>query len=296
MAYKETCVQCHSRNFYVTPENGKGYCFSCGYFTQTGECRPPQRSLHIPAIRALYTELAAYYHSCLDTTHRDYLHSRGINDALISTAQIGFVPNSPHILYQDMLAKDAGLVRPDGSIHLQNRIVFPYHTTALTAKTPLRDHGSVTDIRGRAVLPDELKYLSPKHSGFYRGADYPYCYSALRENRVVITEGEIKALLSNHVGVPCVALPGIVSMRPMLRQGEKHIFIVCFDAPYTPHTIRAIYRLGQRFEGLLVATLPTFGASKMDIDTLILEHGAGVYLKAISRAIPFETWKALIRV
>jgi DNA primase len=287
-SYKTTCIACGGGNFYVTPHNGKGYCFNCGHFTQEGRIQLLKRAENIQGIRQFYSELTHYYHSCLTDEHRMYLHKRGVSDTHIETYKIGYVPQGWHTLYNDPVAFDAGMVIKDKGSFLSGRIVFPYYV-----------NGVVTDMRGRLFVgKSDQKYLSPYGGSYYRGADYTFNHSALQYDQVVVTEGELKALASNEVGVPTVAIPGILSLRPQLKQRLGQSFTVCFDSQVEHwfDVVRAIQRLKKHFDNLLIATLPLMGRVKMDIDDYIKDFGADAYKRVISRAVPYNTWIRMVRV
>lgn len=289
--YKTTCPSCGGHNFYVTPENGMKYCFNCGYreFETGEETKPVTRYHTIPAIRHLYTQLAAYYHSCITPDIERYLFQRGITADFIDRWQIGYVPDDRHVLYYHEAAMHAGIATRDYKAFLANRIVVPN-----------RVKNVVTDFRGRWYgdnYPKDKKYLSPYQPAYYRGADFPFNHAALQYDAVVVTEGDFKAIVSHESGVPACALPGILSMRPELRQRADQTFIICFDSQIShgADVKRAIIRLGAMFSYVRVATLPLLGESKQDIDGFIMRHGVSAYHTVINRALSFCEWKALNR-
>lgn len=283
--YKTECKECHGHNFYVTPHNGVGYCFNCGYTEKDGD---NQRSLvryhDVAAIRQRYTELAAYYHTCIDTPHLNYLAQRGITEQQVRDYTIGYAPVTRHALLQDTIAHEAGVSIHDGYSFLSGRLVFPYW-----------HHGIVTDLRGRTMGDHEIRYLSLRKDGYFRGADYPYCADDMySDEEIVITEGEIKAIFSRMAGFRTIGLPGIMSLRPGTLRDRK--YIVCFDSQKNNHDIvRAIYRLGSLLPYLRIATLPLQG-EKEDIDSFILSHGVEAYKRVIWRALSFAEWKQLVRI
>ena len=87
-SYKTECPKCGKDNFYVTPRNGMGYCFSptCHYVERDGKAytgKERVRSDNVDEIRALYYTAAHYYHSALNTQARNFLHARGFTDETI---------------------------------------------------------------------------------------------------------------------------------------------------------------------------------------------------------------------
>lgn len=280
---KIQCIACGGNNFYVTPEkNITGYCFNCGYAEFNGTYKAVERFHDIPGLRQYYKELAWYYHSSMTADARTYLHTRGITDAMIDAYSIGFCPNDTHILYQDDLAKHAGLINR-GKPFLADRVTFPYIVGS-----------QVTDIRGRSLEPKtEYRYLSPKGSSYFRGADYPYLYEG---ESVLITEGEIKAIFAKEAGFTVHGIPGINAMRP-----KTSGMVVCFDSSNRPRSRQAVFRaivhLGAVFPYLKVVTLPLNGSERdIGIDDYILAYGVDSFKKLMQRALAFDTWKRLYAV
>jgi DNA primase len=279
--YKITCEQCNGNNFYITPSNGMGYCFNCGYATFENTTRQDLVRYHdIPAIRELYTELASMYHSYVDHV-RLYLNQRGVSDNEIETHKIGYCPSEPHILYKDELATAAGIAKRDGSAFLGGRVVFPYVV-----------NGKVTDLRGRALdKSTEPRYLSPYGGAFYRGADYPFLW---KESSFVITEGEFKALSIQRAGFNAIGVPGILSIRP-----KSRFDVVCFDSDRNPKSMadvqRAIIRIAKVNPFIKIATLP-LGKSedKMGADDYIDKYGTDAFTRILNAALPFDKWKRLM--
>ncbi len=280
--YKITCDQCNGHNFYITPSNGMGYCFNCGYATFSAEKRTFNQTRYedIPAIRDLYTALANEYHSAVEYV-RPYLHNRGVTDEEIQRYKIGYCPPISNVLYKDDHAIHAGVVKRDGSPFLSNRVIFPYIA-----------NGKVTDLRGRALdTLTEPRYLSPYGGAFYRGADYPFLW---KENSVVITEGEFKALAIQRAGFDAIGVPGILSVRP-----KSRFYVVCFDSDRNPKSMadvhRAILRIAKIYDSIKVATLPlTQSAEKTGADDFIAQYGVDEFRRIINAALPLDKWKRLM--
>lgn len=287
MSYKTTCPRCGGNDFYVTPSNGVGYCFHCTYFERDGDKKSSEESLEysIPAIRALYKKLAEYYHSCLTTDIKDYLIARGFSESSIKELKIGYIPDESRKDIEARLGKDSGLYI-NGKAVLGNRISFPY----------LVDN-QVIDIRGRALdKTDPVRYKSPVGSAQLRGADYPYNHKDSHTDHI-ITEGEIKAAIASQHGIPCVAVPGIVSWRPKLHGTAKQTIV--FDSTKNRQTreitYRAIDKLSRKLYNPHVAALPLRGNDKMDIDTFILAYGAEEFKTIVNNALPYEDWAKIQR-
>ena len=287
MSYKTTCPKCGGNDFYVTPSNGVGYCFHCTYYEREGDERVAVQKLHysVEALRALYKKLTEYYHSCITPEVRLYLNSRGYDDSTISTLKLGYIPDEPLKQIDPILGKDSGLYS-NGRAVLGNRISFPYIVKDM-----------VVDIRGRALdKNDPIRYKSPMGTASVRGADYPYNYQDITQDHIV-TEGEIKAGLATQAGIPCVALPGIVSWRPMLKQTVKQTII--FDTTRNKSTreitFRAVDKLASKLYNPYVVVLPLGSDDKMDIDAFILKKGEEEFRTIVNNALPYDEWAKIQR-
>ncbi len=292
-SFKTTCPKCGGNNFYVTPYNQMGYCFSpeCHYTERNGKSLSHQqriRSDNVNEIRAFYTSAANYYHSSLTPEATAFLYNRGFNDTTIQSLKIGYCPPGKSPLYKSPIAKEAGLATMDNSAFLANRITFPY----------FKDISTVTDIRGRTIDPnEELKYKSPFGDVYFRGAIYPYNWHLRNEKRIVLTEGEIKADISYQEGIPTMALPGIGTWRKGLVQDDDQEFIIVFDNESKPHVqrevIAAIRKVYKELVRAKIAVLPLLGDMKAEIDTFIRKHGGALYRSILDNALDYNTWNSL---
>jgi hypothetical protein len=288
MNYKTDCPNCGGNDFYVTPQNGVGYCFHCSYLERSDNTndRSHKPKADIESIRNFYNLASRYYHSALNKTAVDYLHKRGFTDDMIEELQIGYIPLDMPAHFNSELARDSGLYVSGKSV-LGNRISFPY----LVGR-------SVTDIRARSLDPDEeTRYKSPLGSAELRGAVFPYNYRYSKVDHVV-TEGEIKSVLSSKAGIPAVGLPGITSWRAMTSNTQVKQTIV-FDSSKIKHSretvFRAIDKLASKLYNPYVALLPLLGGEKMDIDEFILLKGEEEYRTIINNALPYHEWAKLQR-
>lgn len=287
VGYKIECPACGGGNLYVTPQNGLSYCYNCQYWHREGEyeARDIKRSDHIDDIRAYYTRMAHYYHECLTKEALTFLYGRGFDDATIQALKIGYVPEEKSVLYKQSIAREAGLSTYDGKSALCKRVVFPY----------MVEDGTVTDIRGRSLDPlDELRYKSPYGSAHYRGADYPYNWQLQcnKPDKIIITEGEIKAAIGYKFKYPIIALPGMTTWRSGLKLDRKQKPIIIFDNQKNNRrdVIKAVQKVAAHLHEPLVGTLPLMGNTKMDIDTLIITCGVSMFDMVIDTAIQYEEW------
>ncbi len=292
--HKETCPSCGGDNFGVTDDNGVAFCFNCGHWARDGqtEYKPRKRSEHIAEIRNFYAQATEYYHNSLDGEARRFLTRRGFTDDTIERFKIGYCPVGKHPMYKSPIAHEAGLATNSQTGLLAGRITFPY----------LYDEETITDIRGRSLDPNnELRYMSPRHDTYYRGADYPYNYHLRCNKRLILTEGEIKADISSQIQYPAMALPGIMSWREGLTIDVDTDYTLIFDSQKRMFDVRrAITRIAERMinagvNAPMIGTLPLFGRDKMDIDDLILSYGAETFADVVNSALPYTEWKELQR-
>jgi hypothetical protein len=288
MSYKIDCPKCTGDNFYITPENGMGYCFNCGYFQRDTAITFVEkvRSNNIDEIRNFYTKMTHYYHSAIDANAYAYIKARGISDQAINVFSIGYCPADNNILYKTPIAQEAGLSTKNGTAFLKNRIVFPYFKDNV-----------VTDIRGRAIDANPLRYLSPMHGSYYRGADWPFNYNTNGANTVIITEGEIKSIIPEEHGYATIGLPGMITWRAGFIANPKTKYIILLDSQidHQSNINLAVRKIASHLDDPFVATLPLENASKMDIDTFILKYGIVRFDEIVRTALPFNQWFLLQR-
>jgi len=293
-SFKTDCPACGHHSFYITTSNGVGYCFraSCHYLEIDGERKQQkkQRSDNVAEIRELYLKVAKYYHSCVDDTIREYLHSRGLNDQTIQQQMIGYCPIGVHPIYKNKISIEAGLSDKQNRAFLGDRIIFPYFKTDTV----------ITDLRGRTIDPDEeLRYKSPFGGAYYRGAIYPYNHRiTTTSKKIIITEGEIKANIAQQYGFDCIGIPGITSWRNGYTQAEDQEVVIIFDTEQRSDiqldVITAIKKISMHLDNPKIAVLPIMhGTNKSEVDTFLLKHGAGLFNSIINNALDYTTWLTL---
>jgi hypothetical protein len=290
MNYKTTCPECGGNDYYVTPANGVGYCFHCAYYERNGAGQSQKEHVithSIEEIRLFYKQATDYYHSCLSRKHEEYLVGRGLTLETIQRHKLGYIPNEPYPRkVEDSLKRDSGLYLGQVAI-LGGRISLPYLVNDL-----------VTDVRGRDFDGDNsVKYKSPLGSTISRGAVYPYNYTDLHSERHVVTEGELKALVSSQYGVPAVALPGISGWRNMVI--SNNVQVIVFDSTKSRTarelTFKAVEKLAIRLKNPQIAFLPLRGSDKADLDSFILTHGIEEFKIIIGNALSYRDWAILQR-
>lgn len=294
------CPACLGNDLWDTSSlNGRVHCFNCGtnFRTNTREYEeyvPPQPHPNIEGIRAYYATVAGTYHGCLSPEHEEYLKRRGIDKEGIETFGIGFCPDSIMSLYDHPLAIDSGVARKDKHPILGDRIVFQY-----------RGEGKVTDLRGRIFRGDGMKYKGLFSSSVRRGANYPFNYDramekAQEQKRIILTEGEMKAILADQHGFPCVALPGMVSWRPLIVPADWKVIVIFDNSKISIDRMRidrAIERVYTKLPSIYVGTLPLEKDDKQDIDSFLLGRGdrARWFEQILDNSLPYNEYKRLRR-
>lgn len=219
---------------------------------QQREAKPPSQTPspqahHIEQYRQLYAVVAAWaetnLHQDWNPEPLDYLRRRGLGDALIREARLGFALRDSHSLLGHLgryaasllpYVEEAGVLTRDdqGALrthpNLCGRIVIPY-----------RSQGEVLDLRTRR-FPSK-GYTSLPGGYTQRGATLPLNWDATALNEVIIvTEGEFKALAvtaAYNAGMfpyPAISHPGLNYFRSewateMVRRGVR-VVILAYDA------------------------------------------------------------------
>lgn len=289
-SYKTNCPVCPGHNFLITEDNGMGYCFNCGHLTYNNEHydqKPKERSPYVDQIRVLYAQVAQYYHSALDGKARLFLINRGFTDETIQKLKIGYAPEGTNPIYKTTIAQEAGIATYAATAFLAGRVTFPY----------FYDEHTIIDIRGRSIEQnDDLKYKSPYHNVYYRGADYIYNNHLTTAKEIILTEGEIKADIAVQNGFPTGAFPGMLSTRIFNQQPDQKV-ILLFDSQKNDqmNINRAINRQAQKLQNPFIATLPLMGKPKQDIDSFILNYGCTTFKIVLESALPYNEWRQLQR-
>lgn len=287
--YKDTCPECRKDNLWVTPENGIAHCFTpgCGYHVYgIAEEQTYEVSKHVDAIRDYYKEITLYYHSCLDKPAENYLLARGLTHSIIEEYKLGYVPESPHVSYTAWIAQESGIALDKSKGYkpfLAKRIVFPYWY-----------RGMVTDIRGRAMDDNPVRYKSAYGKTHYRGAIYPFNMDESKADTVLFTEGEIKALVAKQAGYACLSIPGITIWRDGFTPIDYQKVIIVMDNQRKHKGLtKAIQKVANHFENVYVATLPLYGKDKQDIDSYVNEYGYDSFRRIINSALEYNNWLSL---
>ena len=246
-------------------------------------------------LKHLYQTAAELYHYILMQTKigqpaLDYLHQRGLDDALIDEFNLGFAPEqkilaeyfSSHQLGDYQLHRKSGLFieKNDGTLtdRFFNRVMFPLRNAS----------GQTIAFSGRALVRDERtpKYLnSPETVLFNKGRllfNFDKAKRLIRKSgQVFLFEGFMDVLAAYQAGIT----NGIASMGTSLTDEQIYLLrpiakevLICYDGddPGQEATKRAITLLNEagHFTVKTVA-LP----EKLDPDEFVRKYGAQAFQK-----------------
>lgn len=314
-----------SPSFTVTPEKQIYHCFGCHaggnaiHFLMAVEglsfgeaVRQMAEEAHIPVewgpvsetqsqeqldAKSIYDahEFAAkFYNFIMKNTEQgkqalDYLRSRGINDKIIDTFQLGYSPNMRDKLAELLekrgfdlaLMERGGLLskREDSGYYdkFRDRIMFPIHD----------QKGRIIAFGGRSMGDMQPKYMnSPETMLFNKSRVLYHFHQArpqIRKSRtVILLEGYVDVIRVWEAGIPNgVASMGTALTREhaaLLRRNAEEA-IVCYDGDNAGQTAayKSIDLLEKEGFHVKVAWIP----GNLDPDEYIREHGAEKFQQEI---------------
>ena len=250
-----------------------------------------QPKFDIPEIRKIYSSLANKYHNNLFSEAINYLKGRGLTDDTINKFKLGFCGDDFYDEYTNKNAEDSGVIYQNYPI-LYRRVVIPY-----TYKD------EVVDLRGRILdsvysyKEGTPSYISLSGSHESRGANFLFNHDILdKENTVIITEGEFKAIVANQYGFPVVATPGIFGWNKKWsdRFKDKEVILAAdndkMSGLRSPAYLMA-KMLVKDIPQLKVAVLyKTSKQDKVDIDSIIINKGIKAFENSIKGAMDTMKW------
>lgn len=304
MHLNKPCPECGgSDRFYLItqPHDGSSPYWRCRHCDYTephdediGEVDPNHTSRQIPRTaeqiadaQYAYTQVARHCADALWSKEGEpalaHLRKRGLNDATIRSAQLGWCADGAklftRLFYQDRRAYDGAM---DGG--LRRRQGIPTPVCKYTITIPYMENDTSVLLRGRKLVTrgKEPKYLSPR-GPLYAGAEpHLYLHTTMRDQRsVILTEGELKALAAyqewqaGRSPYPCVAACG-VSYLPVafISALSKKIVYLAYDSDKAGRD--AVIRNGNKLRAagitVKVIELPNEGSGKVDLDSYILAH------------------------
>lgn len=282
---KWRCWHCPSKGIIIPEE---------GYEVREVE----EKILDIAKVRELYTSLAEKYHQNTVQSALAYLKTRGLTQQTIDEFKLGFCSTDFYDEYDNPLAEEAGIVHRNYPA-LTNRITIPYLVG-----------GEVTDLRGRILNTYKYKDKTPTYTSLSgnhksRGATFLFNHDIINSSdRVIITEGEFKAIVAHQHSFPIVATPGIFGWQKRwsgLLKNKEVILAADFDrvsGMYSPAylmTKMLLKEIPQLKVAILgIGSYTTKG--KIDIDSLIVNGHLKTFDRAIEGAYDANSWLRRERV
>ena len=280
---KWNCWHCPGRGGIIPQE---------GYEIQEVE----EKVLDIPEIRKLYTSLAVKYHDNMVLSSIKYLKDRGLTQQTIDDFKLGFCSTDFYDEYLNDIAEDAGVIYSNYPV-LTNRITIPYIVD-----------NEVTDLRGRILngiytyKDNTPTYTSLAGNHAVRGATFLFNHDVIdKSDRIIITEGEFKAVVAQQHGFPTVATPGVFGWQKrwsILFKDKEVILAADFDRVIgfrTPAYLMA-KMLVKEIPQLKIASFEQARHTtdgKIDIDSLITSGNLKSFERAINGAMDAKTWLEL---
>jgi hypothetical protein len=293
---KLRCPECGGKSLSCSLIHGLVWCFKCCYGKgirpiegerKVDDSLPVNSELHLRVIDKLL-EI-----SNLDDSSREYLKTRGINNPDIY--QIKNVPlfignrlkeffNEEELLSSGFFNKIDNKVI-EGLAIKPRRIILPYWQGNNVI-------GLKTRIRPYIEEDKEKRYAYPRGSNISKNL----WYRSLPRDLVIITEGEIKAIVGSQFGFSCCAVPGIANTgHPNIIAKIKELtantskIIVCLDSDENYETKfslqNAAYNIAKNFiDKSTILWLPQENNEKVDLDSYLVKFGAENLTELIEKA------------
>lgn len=237
---------------------------------------------------------------------KDYLHQRGLDDALIKEFEIGLSLNDSKILtkllkkksFNDKALLDSGLIGEEqNGIELydlyRNRIMFPIHDAA----------GHLIGYNGRAYHGENTnKYVNTKETPIFKKREILYNYHRAKEfartkREILIMEGPMDVIRAYSIGVKnVVGSMGTAfgSEQAMLIRKISSNVILCFDGDAAG--LKATKAAITEFEKIGIEPRVIRLEDNLDPDEFIKKYGQEVFLKKIETAMkPIEFKEFLLK-
>lgn len=313
-----------SRNFSVVPKKQMYHCFVChesgDIFTffmkkfgldypsavreiagRVGVSVPENRQAGPDPNEPLYSALgvaAEWFARRLRESDdarpaREYLGSRGMDDAVRDTFNLGYAPQGHAALLDSLRALgledatliDAGLAlrREDGSIaaRFRGRLLFPINDV----------RGRVVGFGGRILGEGEPKYLNSPESPVFHKGTLLYLLDRARtairtDEMAIVVEGYVDAIRLHAAGIGCAVAPLGTALtaeqaKVLRRYTRQVVLSYDADAPGLKSTFRAGDELLRQGAMVQVLTMP----AGEDPDTLVRGGGAAAYRALLAQSV-----------
>ena len=249
-------------------------------------------------IRSLNDLASRYFQACLVKSSYgkpalDYLHSRGITDAIIGQFSLGYALDSYTGLLHNLtkrgcqvqLLMEAGLVR-------QGRGQEPYDNFRNRVMIPIKDvRGNVVGFGGRVIGKGEPKYLNTGETQWFNKRNilfgYDVALKSIKEQKcAIIVEGYMDAISLHAAGITnVVASMGTAfaqDQAKLLRRSTENV-IFCYDSDKAGRmaSMRAVSIASKEGLRVRVAGVP----EGKDPDEYVRQHGQEAFARVLQQAL-----------
>ena len=253
----------------------------------------------------LHRETSEFLHQMLFTreaTHaRDYLKSRGFGKEMAVRWQIGWMPEKSDTFlgwartknYKRAEWIDAGILGSGEKggvfVRFRDRLMFPIRN----------EHGDVIAFSGRQLRhdPKSGKYIHSPETPVFKKSNVLFALerarqSILKENSVLLCEGQIDAIVCHEQGITHAIAPLDTTFTPnhakLLRRYAKTA-LLCFDADKAGFTAAEGAYRELAHEGIAVRVVRMPAGE--DPDSFIQKHGADAFREILAGAVDFFDFK-----
>jgi len=248
---------------------------------------------------------AKYFRDCLEEEKgikaRSYLTQRGISEQTAKIFNLGFAPEGWDNLFRYLISRGAApeLIEQAGlTLPRQDKNDSYYDRFRSRLMFPIYDlRGRVIAFSGRTLTQEEPKYLNSPETPLYHKGETIYGINLAKEeikkaNFVILVEGNLDLLNLYQAGFRNTAAPLGTALTPyqckLLARFTENIMLA-FDADTAGGA--AMERSAEllQAEGLKVKIVELEGVK--DPDELVRKAGAKGFQEALSKALPFLSFK-----
>ena len=210
----------------------------------------------------------------------------------IDDFRLGFCSTGFYDEYKDSIAEESGIIKNNYPA-LTGRVTIPYIVNS-----------EVVDLLGRLIdknssIPTYKSLFGTRQS---RGSNFLFNHNVIsKSNRIIITEGEFKAIVASQYGYPVVATPGIFGWQDewnTLLKDKEVILAADFDK------ISGLRSPAYLMAKLLIKGIPHLKIAlmacakhttkdKIDIDSLIVAGNVKTFDNIINGAMDANIWLSM---
>jgi len=258
------------------------------------EIAKEKKAKEIAAVNSLASK---YFQACLTKSDYgkaalQYLHQRGINDAIIEKFTIGYALNSFTGLLHNLSKRriDAELLAAAGLVLPGKKQGF-YDKFRDRVMIPIKDaRGNVVGFGGRVIAKGEPKYLNTGETAWFNKRNILFGYDiAVKEvkaqKRAIVVEGYMDAISLHAVGINNV----VASMGTAFAQEQAKLLrrtceevVFCYDSDRAGRiaSMRAVGIAAKEGLRVRIAGVP----DGKDPDEFVRMHGKDAFLEVLEHA------------